>query len=576
MSDRQELARRSFIQYFSGLGLGATLLPGVLWAKLQEAEKKDLRVTVEMLEQAGKMIGLELTDEERTLMLSGVNEALENYEKLRTVTLDNAIPPALRFDPLLPGVELKSEPDQPPRTSPQSPPSVPENLEKLAFLPVTQLAELIRTRQVTSRQLTEMYLERLKRHDRELFCVVTLTEEMALRQADRADAELARGRYRGPLHGIPWGAKDLLAVRGYRTTWGAMPFRDQVIDEDATVVQRLESAGAVLVAKLTLGALAWGDVWFGGKTRNPWNPEQGSSGSSAGSAAAVAAGLVGFAIGSETWGSIVSPATRCGVTGLRPTFGRVSRHGAMALSWSMDKLGPICRSVEDGALVLDAIQGPDDRDPTVRRAPWKWDGTRRGRGLRLGYLEKAFAREPEEEAAQKVRELDRAALDHLQQLGFELVAIELPEQLPVSAMSFILNVEAAAAFDELTRSNRDDLMVRQIENAWPNVFRHSRLVPAVDYIQANRMRTLLMQQLDAALAEVDVYVAPSFGNPNLLMTNLTGHPCVVVPNGFVDEGRPASITFTGKLYQEESALLVARAYQESTDFHRRIPPSFAV
>ncbi len=574
MSDTQDLARRRFLQVFTGLGLSTTLLPGALWAKLQD--EKELRITDAMLQEAARVAGLEFTAEERELMREGVNEALEDFERIREIEIDNSVPPAIQFEPMLPGATLGRVEKRPPRVSVQNPVSVSENLEALAFLPVTQLGEAIRRRQVTSRQLTEMYLARIKRHDTQLYCVVTLTEALALRQADRADRELAEGKYRGPLHGIPWGAKDLLAVKGHRTTWGARPFMDQVIEEDATVVRRLEEAGAVLVAKLTLGALAWGDVWFGGKTRNPWNLEQGSSGSSAGSSSAVSAGLVGFAIGSETWGSIVSPSTRCGVTGLRPTFGRVSRHGAMALSWSMDKLGPICRTVEDCALVLDAIQGQDGLDGSVRAAPWSWDGTRNAEGIRVGYAKAAFDREPESENGKKGRELDRAVLEQLRGLGFDLIDIALPEQSRVSPLSLILNAEAAAAFDQLTRSNRDDQLVRQIKDAWPNVFRQSRLIPAVEYIQANRIRTLLMRELNAALENVDVYVTPSFGNSNLLLTNLTGHPCVVLPHGFVEENRPASITFNGKLYEEDKLLLVARAYQNATGHHLAHPPAFAV
>ncbi len=574
MSDHHDLARRRFLHFFAASGLSSTLLPGTLWARLQDEEKPQ-RVTPQMLEQAAKLAGLDFTPEEREMMLKGVNEALESLEAIRAVPVDNSVPPALNFDPLA-GRELGPAVRRPPVVGPVPPATVGDNLESLAFLHVTQLGQLVRTRQVTSRQLTEMYLERLERHDARLYCVVTLTRELALEQAERADREIAAGRYRGPLHGIPWGAKDLLAVRGYRTTWGAMPYMNQVIGQDATVVQRLEEAGAVLVAKLTLGALAWGDVWFGGKTRNPWNLEQGSSGSSAGSASAVGAGLVGFAIGSETWGSIVSPCTRCGVTGLRPTFGRVSRHGAMALSWSMDKLGPICRGVEDCALVLDAIQGPDGRDGSVRPAPWGWDGQKTAQGVRLGYVKAAFEDEPESEEGKKVRELDRRALERMRELGFELAEVALPEAPRVSPLSLILNAEAAAAFDELTRSNRDDELVRQIENAWPNVFRQSRLIPAVEYVQANRIRTMLMRELDSALADVDVYLAPSFGNSNLLLTNLTGHPCVVLPHGFVQDNRPASITFTGRLYEEEKLLLAARAYQQATDHHLKTPQTFAV
>ena len=556
--------RRRFLAYFTNLGLASTLLPGALWARLQE--KKASRVSKEMLRDAEQLVGLAFTDEERELMVEGLNEYLEKYEQIRQVPLDNAVPPALRFDPVLPGMRFNTE-RKPLKMSVPGEVARPASDDDLAFLPVTHLAQLIKSRQVTSTELTRLYLERLKRYDPKLKCVITLTEELALEQARRADEELAAGRYRGPLHGIPWGAKDLLATRGYKTTWGAMPYKDQMLDYDATVVERLEQAGAVLVAKLTLGALAWGDVWYGGKTRNPWNLEQGSSGSSAGPGAATAAGLVGFAIGSETWGSIVSPSTRCGVTGLRPTFGRVSRYGAMALSWSMDKLGPMCRSVEDCALVLDAIYGPDGRDGTVVDVPFNWDAGLDVKKLRVGYVKRLFERERENKEWQAN---DAAVLETLRSLGIELVPIELPDR-PIDAMSFILSAEAAAAFDELTRSNRDDLLVRQVKNAWPNVFRQARLIPAVEYVQANRLRTLVMQDMAEVMAEIDVYVVPSFGGSNLLMTNLTGHPCVVLPNGFTSKGTPTSISFIGRLFGEAETLAVAKAYQDATDFHLRRP-----
>jgi Asp-tRNA(Asn)/Glu-tRNA(Gln) amidotransferase A subunit family amidase len=415
-----------------------------------------------------------------------------------------------------------------------------------------------------------MYLERLKRLDPSLLAVVTLTEERALREAERADQEIAAGRYRGPLHGIPWGAKDLLAAKGYRTTWGSVPFKDQVIDQDATAVERLVDAGAVLVAKLSLGELARGDVWFGGMTRNPWNLEQGSSGSSAGPAAATVAGGVGFALGSETLGSIVSPSTRTGATGLRPTFGRVSRHGAMTLCWSLDKIGPICRSVEDCALVLAAIQGPDCKDATVVDMPYSWDPRRDVRKLRIGYAKSLFEEKPAE-GQEEWHALDLAALEALRQLGIELRPIELPRELPISALRVILGAESAAAFDELTRGGKDDQLVRQVEGAWPNSFRQGQTIPAVAYIQANRVRTLLMREMDRLFADLDVYLAPTYGGDNLLLTNLTGHPQVTLPNGFRKDGTPTSLTFTGRLFGEAELLAVAKAYQDATGFHLRVP-----
>ncbi len=547
--------------FLGGFGV-AGLAADQLWAAAAQAA-----ITAADIDHAAQIAGLDFEEAERDLMVEGINELREDYAEIRKVPLDNSVSPALHFDPRLPGFEYdpglrRFRPSRPP-TIP-----VPDDLEELAFLPVTQLAQLVRTRKVSSVALTKMYIERLRRHDPTLHCVITLTEERALAQARRADRELAEGRYRGPLHGIPWGAKDLLAVRGYPTTWGATPFREQQFDEDATVVRRLDKAGAVLVAKLTMGALANGDVWFGGKTRNPWNPEEGSRGSSAGSSAAVAAGLVGFAIGTETRGSILSPCTRCGATGLRPTFGLVSRHGAMALSWSMDKIGPICRAVEDCALVFDTINGPDGRDETVIDMPFSWDVDRDPGDLRVGYLRSDFEAEPSEDQ-REWHEFNLATLETVRSMGIDLVPLELPE-VPIGALGFILRVEAAAAFDEMTRTNVDDTLVRQDPSAWPNRLRTARAVPAVEYIQANRVRRIAMREMARILDGIDVYLSPTRGD-NLRITNLTGHPAVVVPNGFRANGTPTSITFCGNLFRDSEALLLARAYQEATGFHLRHP-----
>ncbi len=560
---QQEFNRRSFMAFLGGFGI-AGLAADRLWAAAATAGA----ITAADIDQAASLTGLQFTADEREQMLEGVNDLLEDYAEIRKVALDNSVSPALHFDPRPAGFDYFPGPRRF-RPSRPAPIDVPENLDELAFLPVTQLAQLIRTRKVSSVALTTMYIERLKRFDPKLLCVISLTEKRALAQARKADGEIAAGIYRGPLHGIPWGAKDLLAVRGYPTTWGATPFKEQLLDIDATVVQRLDDAGAVLVAKLTMGALANGDVWFGGTTRNPWDTEDGSSGSSAGSASAVAAGLVGFAIGTETRGSILSPCTRCGATGLRPTFGFVSRHGAMALSWSMDKIGPICRSVEDCALVLDAISGPDGRDETVIDMPLSWEPDRDPKDLRVAYLRSAFEDTPEDEDRREWWEINLRSLEALRSLGVELVPIELPE-VPVSAIGFILVVEAAAAFDELTRDNIDDTLVRQDDRAWPNRLRTHRAVPAVEYLQANRVRRIAMQEMDRVLAGIDVYLSPTFGD-NLRLTNLTGHPAVVVPNGFRANGTPTSITFCGNLFRDSEAMLLARAYQEQTGFHRRHP-----
>jgi Asp-tRNA(Asn)/Glu-tRNA(Gln) amidotransferase A subunit family amidase len=421
-----------------------------------------------------------------------------------------------------------------------------------------------------------MYLDRLHRYNEVLACVVTFTDELAMEQAKRADEEIARGLYRGPLHGIPWGAKDLLATKNYKTTWGAMPYKDQMIDADATVVKRLEDAGAVLIAKLTLGALAYGDIWFDGKTKNPWDITEGSSGSSAGPGSATAAGLVGFSIGTETMGSIVSPSTRCGVTGLRPTFGRVSRHGAMALSWSMDKIGPMCRSVEDCALVFSAIYGPDGQDMTITPHSFAWHPERDPRTLRVGYVPSAFqvmdgdADDIDDDRGRESQANGHGVLDVLREQGFELIPIELPT-VDMNALFNILVCEAAAAFDTITRDNHDDTMQWQDDNAWPNIFRAARLIPAVEYINANRVRTRLMQDMAQVMAGVDVFVVPSFAASALQITNYTGHPTVVVPSGFTHRHTPTSISFIGGLYQESEALAVAKAYQDATDWHLQYP-----
>ena len=512
------------------------------------------------------LAGLSFTQNERDTLLSGLEVLRGRYDTLRTIDLPHNIPVPLYFDPRIPGQELPEGREK--YLFQEFPTKRPDNIEDCAFYTIGQLAHLLRSRQITSLELTTMYIERLKRYGPQLECVVTLTEELALDQARRADLEIQGGRYLGALHGIPYGAKDLLSVAGYKTTWGATPFKDQVLDETATVIKRLDEAGAVLVAKLTLGALAWGDVWYGGKTRNPWNTEQGSSGSSAGPGSATAAGLVAFSIGSETWGSIVSPCTRNGVTGLRPSFGTISKMGAMALSWSMDKLGPMCRSVDDCALVYSVIKGSDGFDHSVVDVPFQVPSKKELRSLRVGYIETAFS-------DTSTTDNDRAVLDRLRELGFDLVPIELPE-FPTRSLSFLLSVEAAAAFDELTRSNRDDELLRQSKWAWPNAFREARYVPAVEYIQANRARVVLNQKMSELFKTIDVYVIPSFWGDNLLRTNLTGHPCVVLPNGFNKKGMPTSISFMGELYQDGEVVAIAHAYQRGTGWHKKYPPGFKI
>ncbi|MGH1363881.1 MAG: amidase [Calditrichia bacterium] len=534
----------------------------VLTATFVYSELKDEPIKASDVKSAQSMLDLSFTDVEIDSMIEGLQENRRNYRDIRGVELSNSVMPTVQFHPLPTGFKFERGASTF-SLKPNLQMKRPKDLDELAFASIRDLAGLIKQRKVSSVELTTLYLDRLKKHGPTLECVISLMEERAMEQARLVDKELAAGTYRGLLHGIPYGAKDLLAAKGAKTTWGAEAYKDQTIDMDATVIRKLEDAGAVLVAKLTLGALAWGDVWFGGKTRNPWNLEQGSSGSSAGSASATSAGLVPFAIGSETWGSIVSPATRCGISGLRPTYGRVSRHGAMALSWSMDKLGPLARSVEDCAIVFNAIYGQDEADPTLYNAPFSYGKKVDIKKLRIGYLKAAF------DADSAGKAYNDAALKTLSGLGGKLIPVELPDY-PTWDIGFVLSAEAAAAFDLLTRSNRDDLLVRQIKNAWPNVFRASRFIPAVEYINANRVRGLIIKEMAEVMSEVDVYIAPSFGE-NLLLTNLTGHPCVVLQNGFDDKGNPVSISLTGRLFDEETLLQVAQALQEANTHHTKHP-----
>lgn len=567
------LVRRRFLKT-------ATILSGsaVFGRALLSLAGEDAKVTPELIRQAEWISGLTFSEADRQLMLSDINDTAEGTRKLREVKLDNSVPPAFTLRPIAP-------PPAPSATAPLRKKGAavarPGSDDDLAFAPAATLSRLIEQKKISSLELTKLYLSRIKRFDPELAAVITVTEDLAIKAAEKADAERAKGTIRSPLHGIPWAAKDLIAVPGYKTTWGSVPFKDQVRPEKATVVARLEEAGAVLVAKTAVGELAWGDVWFGGTTKNPWKTDQGSSGSSAGSASGTSAALFGFALGTETWGSIVSPCTRCGVSGLRPTFGRVSRHGVMALSWTMDKLGPIARSVEDLALVFGAIQGADPADPWSQAAPFSFRGPASLEGMRIGFVPEYFeadrskdAKTPEEkQSALDWMKNDRQVLEILKSLGAQLVPVTMPSKLPVSALAQILTAEAATCFDDLTRSGRLKEMVRQTEDAWPNVFRQGQLVPAVTYLRAMRVRTLLMQEMEKSLGDLRTYVVPSYGGDHLLMTNLTGHPAVVVPNGFRSgNGTPTSITFMGRLWADDEVLSVAAAYQAATDFHRKRPP----
>lgn len=510
---------------------------------------------------------LGFTGPERDSLFKNLQDFQKLFQALHKYPLKNQVPMSLVFDPTPSGFLMEKK-QQPIDWGLPKEVRLPDNPVELAFYPVHKLAVLLRSRKITSTQLTILYLSRLKKYADTLQCAIVVLEESALKKAKLADEEIAKGKYRGPLHGIPFGIKDLLSVEGTATTWGATPYKGQVIPETATVVRKLEEAGAVLVVKLTLGALAMGDIWYGGVTKNPWDLKQGSSGSSAGSAASTAAGLVAFAIGTETLGSIVSPSTRCGVTGLRPSYGRVSRQGAMALSWSMDKIGPICRSALDCAIVLDAIRGTDGFDQHVRNAPFNFNRKTDIKKLRVGYLKTLF------DESYPTKENDMKSLEVLRGLGVQLQPVSINTELPLTSIRIMLIAEAAAAFDDLTRSNLDSLLTDQRRNAWPNSFRSARFIPAVDYINASRVRSLLISEFYQKTKDYDVIVAPSFGGSQLLLTNLTGTPCLVLPNGFNSKGSPTSISFLGGLYGEAAVVSLACAFQEATDWDEKMPPLF--
>jgi Asp-tRNA(Asn)/Glu-tRNA(Gln) amidotransferase A subunit family amidase len=595
---REGVARRCFLRTIPAAVAGGVAAPALARQAAQQSE----RITTETLDCAEKIFGLDFSTAEEEQAVRGVNRHLEFYEQLRKIDVPLDTEPAITFRPYLPG--RKSKPGATPgakiKVTLQPPAARHSSVDDLAFLPVTALAALVRRRDVSATELTRMYLARLKKYGAKLNNFVTLTEELALAQATEADREIRAGKYRGPLHGIPWGAKDLLATKGIATTWGAAPYQHQVFDYDATVVERLREAGAVLVAKLSLGALAQGDRWFRGQTKNPWTPNHpdrgGSSGSSAGPGSATAAGLVGFSIGTETRGSIISPSAVNGVVGLRPTYGRVSRHGAMALSWTMDKIGPMCRSVEDCALVFNAIYGPDGHDDTVADAPFVWNPDLPLSKVKIGYLKAEFegrqpetgagrgtpppvtepggrgrgsGPSPEEQRKRRQAQLKvlNEALDVYRAAGATLHPIDpLPGTNISNAIGFVLTVEAAAAFDDLTRSPQ--IKDESLGN-WPNSFRAARFVPAVEYIRAQRARTLLIREMDRLMAEYDVFLSPTF-SASLGLTNLTGHPAVALRAGFYDNA-PVELMITGRLYDEATMLRVALAYERATKWHLETP-----
>lgn len=533
------------------------------------AASSQTKIDTATIGEAVKLIGLEFSTAEKDSMLDDLRGNVLNYEKMRKLPTPNSLAYPFAFHPAPPGYKIPVAQQKINWNIPVNT-ALPANKNELAFYSVMELASLIKNRKISSEELTVFFLNRLKKWGDTLECVVTLTEELALKQAREADAELKKGIYRGPLHGIPYGLKDLFAVRGYKTTWGSVAYKDQVIDEDAFVYTQLKKAGAVLCAKLTLGELANSDLWFGGRTRNPWNLKGGSSGSSAGSAAATAAGLLPFAIGTETWGSIVSPSHTCGITGFRPSFGSISRSGAMVLSWSLDKIGPICRTAEDAAVVFYYIKGSDGKDASAIERAFNYTGKIDLKKIRIAYAANYFKQLPKTMEQWQV-------IDIFKKLGAEVKEVEFPDSTiyPFNMMDPIISAESAAAFDELTRSNRDDLIRRQDKNFWPNSFRSSRFVPAVEYINANRHRSSLIQSINNFMKDYDIIIVPSFSGSQLAMTNLTGHPVLCMPIAMnASAKRPNSITLIANLYDEATLLAVARSFQEASNFHKVHPEKF--
>jgi Asp-tRNA(Asn)/Glu-tRNA(Gln) amidotransferase A subunit family amidase len=524
--------------------------------------------TISLIQKTAALYDLEFSNAEADSLIDNLNGYTQTIKGMHKTLPANNIPFPFAFNPVPYGMN-KQKMNQTVSLPFVANIRLPKNKNDLAFYSLPELAGLIRSKQITSVELTKFFIDRLKKWGDTLECVISLTEDTAMAQARRADEEIKAGKYRGLLHGIPYGLKDLFAVKGYKTTWGSTPYKDQYVDEDFYIYKRLRFAGAVLCAKLSLGALAFNNKWFGGETKNPWNLKQGSSGSSAGSAAAVVAGLLPFTIGTETLGSIVSPSTRCGATGLRPTFGSISRSGAMVLCWSLDKAGPICRSAEDCAIVFNYIHGTDGKDYGSVDMKFNYDGVVDFKKLRVAYAENYFRRLATDAPERKV-------LDVYRSLGADLKAVEFPDStaLPVNYIGIILNAESAAAFDELTRTNRDDLIERQDKGFWPNSFRAARLVPAVEYINANRYRYNLCKTINEFMKDYDVIIAPSFAGRQLSITNLTGHPVVVMPMGFNQNGSPLSITLIGNLYDEATILAAAKAYQDKTDFNKKHPEKF--
>ncbi len=522
------------------------------------------------IKSAQRLYGLEFDKTGIDTMYHYLGRNKRGYENLREYQVDNETFPALTFNPHPAGFEMPTGQQQILQPEVSDNIMLPATDEEIAFLSIPELASLIKARKITSERLTNIYLERIEKHDGQLQSVITVTKELALKQARKADKEIAAGNYKGILHGIPYGVKDLMAVEGYPTTWGAEPYKDQMIDHTATVVNKLTEQGAVLIAKLVSGSLARGDVWFGGKPKNPWDLSQGASGSSAGSGSATSAGLVAFSLGTETLGSITSPATRNGVTGLRPTYGRISRHGVMSLSWSMDKVGPICRSAEDCEIVLAAIYGKDPLDPTTNNVPFT-PANGKVSNLKIAKLESDILSDSKTQRGKNVI----AAVALLEkELNSSFDTLSLPKNYPFRVFDVILRAEAGAFFEELVRSGAVDDMVEQTSGSRANSLRQARFIPAVEYLQANRERRRLIEEIHQLFKNYDVIIAPSARSSQLQITNLTGHPVISIPTGFDEKGRPTSLTLIGNLYEEDKILQLAKYYQSLTEFDEKHPPLF--
>ena len=520
---------------------------------------------------SAKLYDISFTTKEIDTLYSDVIDNLANYKAMHRLPLANSVPLSMWQTPVVPGMHFNTV-QKPIPWKLDNTVQLPTNKNDLAFYTLEQLASLIKNKKISSLALTQFFIDRIKKWGDTLQCVISIQEDIAYAEAKKADAELAQGKYRGLLHGIPYGLKDLFAVKGTKTTWGAAPYQNQIIEEDAFVYTKLRDAGAVLVAKFTLGALAMGDYWYGGRTKNPWNLNYGSSGSSAGSTSATVAGLVPFAIGTETWGSIVSPSTTCGATGLRPTFGSISRSGAMALSYSLDKVGPICRSAADAAIVFNYIHGTDGKDGSAVNMPFNYTPNKDIKKLKIGYAKNYF---------DKIKDTSRnefKVLEEFKKLGVQLIPVNFPDSgvYNFNIMDVVIGVECAAQFDEMTRMNIDDALTRQTKNDWPNSFRTARFVPAVEYINAQRHRYTLMQKVNEVMQQYDVIICPSRGDGNQsAITNLTGNPVVCVPTGFDKRlNLPTGISFVGNLYDEATILSIAQAYQKATNWDETHPTLF--